>query len=252
MLSIAIIGTGNVAEHLFNAFLQPQKVRVVQVVGRNKGRFTKFSSEATTDDFTQIGDADIYIIAVADDAIAEIAQFLSQKNGLVVHTSGSTNMNTIQNENRGVFYPLQTFTEGKPVNFDSIPICIEAQHDSSLKLLHNLASLISKKVHEIDSQKRKKLHLAAVFANNFTNHLYGIGEAICQEIGVSFDLLRPLILETAEKVQTLSPRDAQTGPARRGDAKSMENHLNLLKNKKQIELYTLLSEAIKSTYEEKL
>lgn len=252
MLSIVIIGTGNVAEHLFNAFHQSQKVRIVQVIGRNKVRLAKFSAEATTDDFAQIADADIYLIAVADDAITEVAQSISQKKGLVAHTSGSMEMNVIPNENRGVFYPLQTFTEGKSVNFDSIPICIEAKQDSSLELLQNLGSLISKKVYEIDSQKRKKLHLAAVFVNNFTNHLYGIGETICQEAGLSFDLLRPLILETAEKVQTLSPKDAQTGPARRGDTKSMENHLNLLEDSKQIELYTLLSEAIKSTYEEKL
>lgn len=252
MLSIVIIGTGNVAEHLFNAFHQSQEVQITQVGGRNKARLAKFSNVTTTDDFTQIVDADAYIIAVSDNAIGDVAQSLSQKTGLVAHTSGTMGMNVIQNENRGVFYPLQTFTQGKPIDFDSIPICIEAQHDSSLKLLYNLASLISKKVYEIDSQKRKKLHLAAVFANNFTNHLYGIGEALCLEAGVSFDLLRPLILETAEKVQTLSPMDAQTGPARRGDTKSMENHLNMLEEKKQIELYTLLSEAIKSTYEEKL
>ena len=115
-----------------------------------------------------------------------------------------------------------------------------------------MAGSISQNVHHIDSEQRKKLHLAAVFVNNFTNYLYGVGEELCLEEGLSFDLLKPLILETAEKVRTISPKEAQTGPARRNDEKSMESHLKLLNNKEHITLYKLLSQAIKQAHEEEL
>lgn len=253
MLSIVIVGTGNVARHLFNAFAESREVKVVQVVGRNKNCLERFSKMCTiSNDFAQIATADVYIIAVKDDAIAKVSQSLTSKKGIVVHTSGAVEMDSLESNNRGVFYPLQTFTIGKTLDFKSIPICIEAKQDSALTVLRMLGEAISEKVHEITSAQRKKLHLAAVFANNFTNHLYRISESICLEEGLSFELLQPLILETAQKVQSITPKDAQTGPARRGDKKSIQNHLNLLKDKKQTELYTLFSEAIKKVYEEEL
>ncbi|UII79805.1 Rossmann-like and DUF2520 domain-containing protein [Flagellimonas sp. CMM7] len=253
MLSIVIVGTGNVARHLFNAFAESREVKVVQVVGRNKNCLERFSKMcAISNDFAQIATADVYIIAVKDDAIAKVSQSLTSKKGIVVHTSGAVEMDSLESSNRGVFYPLQTFTMGKTLDFKSIPICIEAKQDTAITVLRMLGEAISDKVHEITSAQRKKLHLAAVFANNFTNHLYRISESICLEEGLSFELLQPLILETAQKVQSITPKDAQTGPARRGDKKSIQNHLNLLKDKKQTELYTLFSEAIKKVYEEEL
>ena len=133
-----------------------------------------------------------------------------------------------------------------------MPICIEANEGQSLILLRSLAHTLSQNVHEVNSEQRKKLHLAAVFLNNFTNYLYGIGEEICMKEGLSFDLLKPLIQETAEKIQSMSPKEAQTGPARRNDQKSMQDHLKLLDNDKHIALYNLMSEAIKQLYEEKI
>ena len=121
-----------------------------------------------------------------------------------------------------------------------------------METLKILATSISENVYHIDSEQRKKLHLAAVFVNNFTNYLYGIGEELCLEEGLSFDLLKPLIMETADKVQTMSPHEAQTGPARRNDIKSMEEHLKLLSKKEHITLYKLLSQAIKQTHEKEL
>lgn len=253
MYSIIILGTGNLAQHLCQSFSAVNSINIVQVFGRNLETLKKFSSYAEIcSNPTEIKDADVYIIAVKDDAITKVSQSLTSKKGIVVHTSGAVEMDVIESVNSGIFYPLQTFTKGKTIDFKSIPICIEAKQDSALKVLRILGESISDKVDEITSAQRKKLHLAAVFANNFTNHLYSISEDICLQEGLSFELLQPLILETAKKVQSITPKDAQTGPARRGDKKSMQNHLNLLKDKKQADLYVLFSEAIKKVYEEEL
>ncbi len=253
MLSVVILGTGNLAMHLFRAFSRSSGVRVVQVVGRNPESLYWFSGlVSTTTDFTIIEDADVYLIAVKDDATAEVSHHLHGKKGVVAHTSGTVEMDALIPENRGVFYPLQTFTKGKDIDFEKVPICIEAKEEQSLIILRSLAHTLSQNVHEVHSEQRKKLHLAAVFVNNFTNYLYAVGEEICIKEGLPFDLLKPLILETAEKIQSMSPKEAQTGPARRNDQKSMQDHLKLLDNEKHIALYKLMSEAIKQAYEKKL
>jgi len=253
MLKIVILGTGNLAKHLYTAFTKADDVDIVQVVGRNQSELEQFSEYATiSNSFDSIAEADVYLIAVKDDAISEVSSYLMSKKGIVAHTSGAMGLHMIQPENRGVFYPLQTFTKGKILNFSSIPICIEAEETESLESLRKLAQSISGNIHHIDSEQRKKLHLAAVFVNNFTNYLYGIGEELCLEEGLSFDLLKPLILETAEKIKTVPPKEAQTGPARRNDVKSMESHLELLNNKEHMALYKLLSQAIKKSHEKEL
>ncbi|WP_036384423.1 Rossmann-like and DUF2520 domain-containing protein [Muricauda sp. MAR_2010_75] len=253
MLSIVILGTGNIAKHLVGALSKAKEVRLAQVVGRNQEQLLWFSGFAPiSTDFGAIMDADVYLIAVKDDAIVEVSKHLSDKKGIVAHTSGAAEMDSLPMENRGVFYPLQSFTEGRPLDFKSIPFCIEAHRKQSAEILKALASRLSDNVYDIDSQQRKKLHLAAMFVSNFSNYLYGVGEKLCLEEGLPFDLLKPLIRETAEKVQVMPPKEAQTGPARRGDQKTMQAHLSLLKDEKQIELYKLFSEAIKKVYEEKL
>ncbi|MBO0340778.1 Rossmann-like and DUF2520 domain-containing protein [Flagellimonas profundi] len=253
MLRIVILGTGNLAKHLYDAFIKARDVDVVQVVGRNREDLQQFSGHATiSNDFDAIADADVYLVAVKDDAIGEVSKYLSNKKGLVAHTSGAMGLNAIQTTNKGVFYPLQTFTKGKAVDFSNIPICMEAEEKDSLETLRTLATSISENVHYIDSDQRKKLHLAAVFVNNFTNYLYHVGEELCLEEGLSFELLKPLILETANKVQIMSPTEAQTGPARRNDVKSMGNHLELLNKEEHSTLYKLLSQAIKQAHEEEL
>jgi len=253
MLKIVILGTGNLAKHLYTAFIKANAVDIVQVVGRNQKELEQFSMHSTlSNDFAFIADADVYLIAVKDDAITEVSQYLLKKKGIVAHTSGALGLKAIQPENKGVFYPLQSFTKGKTVDFSSIPICIEAEEKESLETLRTLANSISENVHHIDSEQRKKLHLAAVFVNNFTNYLFSIGEELCLEEGLSFDLLKPLISETADKIQAMSPKEAQTGPARRNDTKSMDSHLELLSKKEHIALYKLLSQAIKQAHEEEL
>ncbi len=252
-MNVVILGTGNLAYHLFNAFMDSIGISITQVVGRSANNTATFSSVTTVStNYDKIHDADVYIVAVSDEAIAEVSAYVGQKNGLVVHTSGATDMQVIRAKNKGVFYPLQTFTKNRPIDFGNIPICVEADSPKSLKLLKQLASYISNDVNEINSQQRKKLHLAAVFANNFTNHLYGVAEDVCKAEGLPFDLLKPLIRETADKALEISPYLSQTGPAKRGDEKSMDEHLALLTEEDHKRLYNQLSESIRKVYEKEL
>nr|WP_299381791.1 Rossmann-like and DUF2520 domain-containing protein [Allomuricauda sp.] len=253
MLNVIILGTGNLAQQLCHALSKVDMVQLVQVYGRNPNHLVWFETyTATTSDVKQIHDADIYLIAVKDTAIAEVSGHLQYKNGIVAHTSGATPMDVLCAQNRGVFYPVQTFTKGKMMHFDEIPICVEANNPQVLEKLTTLANSLSQTVCELHSEQRMQLHLAAVYTNNFTNLLYAIGEDICLRNNIPFELLYPLIDETAAKIKRMSPSEAQTGPARRGDSTSMDQHLKILSEPQQQEIYTLLSNAIKAKYEEKL
>jgi len=250
MTKVVILGTGNVARHLFNALREPDHLNVIQVVGRNKKALSYFNRWSdTTSDFNLICEADIYIIAIADDAIHSIFDTIAIKNKFVVHTSGSVAIDALPRiHRRGVFYPLQTFSENREINFKNMPICIEAENKEDLKILHQLAASISDMVFEVSSEQRKSLHLAAVFVNNFTNHLYAIGNKICLENKIPFAILEPLIQETSRKIKTISPYEAQTGPAQRFDKGTIEKHITLLKNKKHRDIYSLLSQSIQEIY----
>ncbi|MCK0189058.1 Rossmann-like and DUF2520 domain-containing protein [Arenibacter sp. F20364] len=254
MISIVLLGTGNVAKHLFNAFGRIREVNILQVLGRDEDHLSYFKEKvATASDFTKIMDSDIYIIAVSDDAISKVAPFLQQKKGLVAHTSGSVPLKSLgRQKSRGVFYPLQSFSEGRTIDFKKVPICIEAEDKNDLALLKKLAQFLSLEVHEISSDQRKSLHLAAVFVNNFTNYLFTIGHNICKDNNLPFSILTPLIKETVNKLDYLPPDDAQTGPAKRNDAKTMERHINQLNNKNYQDIYSLLSKLIGEKYGQKL
>ncbi|OWW25515.1 hypothetical protein B4Q04_07835 [Zobellia sp. OII3] len=254
MIKLSILGTGNVATHLFKAFLQADGVKVVEVVGRNEEALSKFATQVqTSSDFSVLADADIYIIAVSDNSIKTVSELLTDKNKLVAHTSGSTPMEELSRHKRsGVFYPLQTFSSSNPVDFSKVPICVEAKNEEDLNLLKELGARISESVYEIGTEERRSLHLAAVFVNNFTNHLYHIGAQICEENKVPFKILAPLIQETAKKIETLSPYAAQTGPARRNDSKTITKHLEQIKNPEFKTVYELLSKSIQTTYGKEL
>lgn len=253
MLSIVLLGTGNVAHHLFDAFTELDDVLVKQVYGRSPKSLASFATKCDTAfNPESIVDADIFIIAVSDDAIAEVSSLVSSKKGLVTHTSGNVSIDAIQTKRKGVYYPLQTFTNGKAVDFSTIPICIEADEPTDLKILKTLAKKITKSVYVISSKQREKLHLAAVFANNFTNHMYSIGNEICKKEGLPFNLLKPLIKETADKLRFLTPEKAQTGPAKRDDVLTMQKHLDALESPLNKKIYQLISESIKDKNEEKL
>ena len=257
MVRITILGTGNVARHLAFAFSSVQGVEIVQIVGRDTTalkslvkRLPKaWDRSPKTTDFSHVADADVYLIAVSDDAIAEVSGLLEDKKGLVVHTSGSVSMNVLsRHPRRGVFYPLQTFSRDRKVPMKSVPFCLEGHQDSDRNVLKYLAGQLSERVYDVDSRQRKALHLSAIFVNNFTNHLVYIGQDICQQKEMPFDILHPLIRETVDKMEELSPLEAQTGPARRGDAKTIENHLEQLKSSDHKEVYSILSESILNLY----
>ncbi|WP_291118480.1 Rossmann-like and DUF2520 domain-containing protein [Flavobacterium sp. UBA6135] len=246
MISVSIIGSGNVAQHLIQAFSKSQEVVLVQVFARNKAAVSNLvENHKIISDFSEFKNADVFVIAVSDNAIEAVSSQLPFENSLVVHTSGSSEMNQIHpNNRRGVFYPLQTFTKGKPVDFKEIPICLESEHSSDYETLETLAKSISAVTYSISSQQRKALHVAAVFVCNFVNHLYSIGAEICEESKLPFSILQPLIQETANKIAIKSPDEAQTGPAKRGDTKTINTHLHFLSDENQIEIYKLITKSI--------
>jgi predicted short-subunit dehydrogenase-like oxidoreductase (DUF2520 family) len=254
MIRVAIMGTGNVAQHLFDAFLDHPRIEVVQVVGRNQKALEYFGKSIKTDSNAKFSEkADIYVMAVSDDALPLLVNSIIGLSGLVVHTSGSASLEVLPKTiRRGVFYPLQTFTANRKVDFKKIPICIEAESSADLKLLTNFASLLSTQVIPVNSEQRGELHLAAVFVNNFTNHLYFMGQKLCDNARIPFNILLPLIQETANKLETLSPLEAQTGPARRGDAITLKKQLRQLEKTGFKEIYSLLTRSIAKTYGQKL
>ncbi|MCQ0112181.1 Rossmann-like and DUF2520 domain-containing protein [Zhouia amylolytica] len=250
MTTVALIGAGNLATHLYKAFRNTEDIEVVQVYSRSElGSVSDEMNNRCIHDLQSLTTADIYIIAVSDDAIAEVSKQFPFTDRLVVHTSGSMPMEVIERTNKaGVFYPLQSFSKEKEVDFQQIPLCIEAENEEDLKVLEKLGRAISPKVFHINSAQRKAIHLSAVFVNNFTNHLYHIGSEICKENNIPFEILHPLIEETAKKIQTMNPKEAQTGPARRSDQKTINSQLQQLSNKSQKEIYELMTRSIIALY----
>ena len=246
MISIVIIGSGNVAQHLIKSFSKASEIDVIQVFARKPESISHLISlNKITAKYQQIKEADLYLISVSDNAIAEVSSNLPFKNRLVAHTSGSFSIDDLDIKNRkAVFYPLQTFSKNKEVNFKEIPICLEAENESDLNLLQKVASQITNKVFEINSKQRQALHVAAVFVSNFTNHLYEIGSKICEENNVPFEILKPLIKETASKIERLSPSEAQTGPAKRNDTETINTHLKFLSDENQKNIYKILTKSI--------
>ncbi len=246
MIKVVVIGSGNVAQHLISAFENESSIDLVQAFARTTSSLLHLlDATKITTDFSALKDADLYIIAVSDDAIPAVSQSLALTNKLVAHTSGSVSLEDLSATNRkAVFYPLQTLSKNKAVTFKEVPLCIEAQNDADLTLLHQVASSISDKVYHINSVQRQSLHVAAVFVSNFVNHLYKLGNDICNEHQIAFEILQPLLLETAQKVQILSPDAAQTGPASRKDSTTINKHLALLTDENQKEIYKILTKSI--------
>lgn len=249
---IVLIGAGNVAHHLAPAFLKAG-LNLCQIYSRSIESARELGKKTgityTADVFAVYPDCDVYVFCVSDDALLPLFKSIRiNKEALVLHTSGSIPMTVFEScaKNYGVLYPLQTFSKKRVLNFREIPLCIEASNAFSYEAVSAIARSLSDQVKDISSDKRKRLHLAAVFANNFANHLYGLAGKILEEEGLDFALLRPLIFETAHKVMLLSPEEAQTGPARRNDESILAMHKALLKSDKKLHtLYTLLSDSIK-------
>lgn len=254
MINLVLLGSGNVATHLYRAFSASEKVKVIQVYNHTNNGLTAFEGKTpVTTSLEELKEADVYLLAQKDDVIAGVANKLGSKKGLVAHTSGAVSLSAIEACPRtGVFYPLQTFSRDKEVNYSDIPFCLEAKKPEDLALLKTMAGEISGKAYEISSDQRKKLHLSAVFVCNFVNHLYTVGESICEENNIPFQILQPLIKETANKVRTSSPSEVQTGPAIRHDESTIHAHLELLKNPDNREIYQTLTKAIQNFHGKKL
>ena len=245
MISVVIIGYGNVAQHLHNAFIKADGVKVKQIYSRSLSKIKHLKKVSTIDNIKNLEKADIYIITISDNAISKVSSLIKNKT-LVVHTSGSIAKDALLNPgNKGVFYPLQSFSKDKEIDFYKIPFCLEAENDNDYNLLKKLALSIGQKIYEVDSKQRQKLHVAAVFVNNFTNHMYKIGYDICNDYSIPFEILYPLIKETSSKIEMLTPKEAQTGPANRNDSKTIKNHLSIL-NEEQQEIYKTLTKSIQN------
>jgi len=249
-MRLTIIGSGNVATHVAAA-LKNAGHHIIQVYSRDAHNAALLAYHVKAEPVNDLNDINadtgLFIIAVNDDAIESIAQALAVHNVPMVHTSGATPLSVLQkySQNCGVFYPLQTFSKTREVDFRTVPLCLEASNDAVYPLITSLARDISNNVYDISSEQRKVLHLAAVFANNFPNYLYYAAQQIVEQHQMNFDMLRPLILETAQKVQQIPPQQAQTGPAVRDDQKTMAAHLALLpQNGDMHTLYELLSQLI--------
>lgn len=252
--SIVFIGSGNVATRLAIALKEVGK-KIVQIYSRSEENASDLGNKLGVDFTTNLSsinsEADLYILSVSDNALDEIIQKLDLHKKLIVHTSGTTSMDVLNSfDNYGVFYPLQTFSSEKEISFKNIPLCIEANSDDNFNALKDLAETISGTIHHINSEQRKHLHVSAVFANNFTNYMYTIAEDILQDNDLPFDLLKPLIQETAAKILTHTPSESQTGPARRNDQEIINTHLDLLNKYPEYQkIYQLLSEQIKRKHQ---
>lgn len=251
MIKTVVLGNGNLATHLCQAFEQNKGILLLQNYNR-AGKAIHNCKVPVTANIKKIANAEVYILAISDNALYDLSEF-KNLNGLIVHTSGATSMDILKKfTNYGVFYPAQSFNINIPVDFSEIPIAIEANSILSEQILFHLANSISKKVYPINSEQRSALHLAAVFANNFSTFMYTQALEICNQHNIDFSILKPLIFETITKLENELPNKIQTGPAIRNDEKTISKHLEELKNEDQKKLYNQITLAIQDYYGKKL
>ncbi|MCH5237454.1 MAG: DUF2520 domain-containing protein [Muribaculaceae bacterium] len=231
---IAIIGRGNVATHLSEAFKGKADVCLV-----NPHTLEGIQEEP-----------DLILLCVSDDAIEALSRKLHDIDSVVAHTSGSVSLSALKDTGKhyGVFYPLQTFTKNIPLNYSEIPVFIEASSPEVKNLLYEIASLFTNSIHSAGSEERRKLHLASVFACNFTNAMANIGFNILSETGIDPKVLLPLMRQTVDKLKWQNPGQAQTGPAARGDIGTIGKHLDMLKDSPELrEIYSEITRFISSS-----
>lgn len=250
-MKVVIVGSGNVATHLSLAMASLEGIEICQVYSPTEAHAEilaeRLNCDFVTDPAQIRKDADVYLFALKDQALETVIRAVPANNGLWLHTSGSMPMQVFAGytERYGVLYPLQTFSKSREISFRGIPLFIECHREEDKNCLEDLARRLSGKVCELSSEKRRSLHLAAVFACNFTNHIYALAEEILAKEGLSRDYLFPLIDETAAKVHELPAQEAQTGPAIRYDENIINKHLGMLADDPDVQtLYRLLSQSI--------
>lgn len=251
MARIVVIGSGNLAEALLKA-LRRGGLDLVQLYARNEARGAHLAALCGiphTSHKEELMAADLYLVAVSDRAVGEVTRELPIPEGAVVaHTAGSIPIEALPHARRGSFYPFQSFTAGREVDFSEIPLFIEASDAEALRLLREVAGQITRKCYEATSEQRRRIHLTGVFACNFVNALYGVGASQLAEAGLPYEILHPLMMETARKaVEADHPALVQTGPAVRGDKGVQSEHLALLHDETMRKIYQQLSELIWET-----
>lgn len=255
-MNIVFIGAGRLGTQLAKE-LHKKSFNIVQVYSRTIESASVLANEvgalATNNIKEVVSDADIYIFSVKDSVLENLIGEVPSNEGLWLHTAGSISINVFEGHTTryGVIYPFQTFTKGRNLNFKDIPVFIEANNEHNLKFLQDISGKLSDKVYTLASEKRKYIHLTGVFACNFVNHMYTISENILGKENIPFEILLPLIDETTSKIHSLSPAEAQTGPAMRYDENVINKHLELLGDPKLKSIYTLISESIYQTYNKK-
>lgn len=250
-LSVTIIGAGNVATTL-GVHLKKKGIAIQQIYSTTFSSSKKLARTLNAEAIKNLSElslkSDIYILAVNDDSIEKVVTQLKLKDKIIVHTSGTVEMFILKkaSKNFGVFYPLQTFSKNNSSSLKKVPILIEGNTKKTESILSDLGKLISHEIHFINSNQRKQIHLAAVLVSNFTNHLYALSEEYLKKEKIDFKLLLPLIKKVTENLENSSPKKNQTGPAKRGDKKTMQEHLTLLKKDKNLAMiYSLMSKSIK-------
>ncbi|MGN0221739.1 MAG: Rossmann-like and DUF2520 domain-containing protein [Prevotella sp.] len=236
-MRIVMIGAGRLASHLTRALYKAGH-EIVQVYSRTAESATPLAhavgAVAVTETSALAGGADLYVLAVKDDALGTLIPKVGEiaKDKVVVHTAGSVPMSVFERHavHYGVFYPMQTFSKEREVNFADIPCFLEAGDVQTYALLERVAASVSEKVYSLSGEQRRYLHLAAVFACNFVNHCYAVASDLLQMNGIPFDVMYPLIDETAAKVHAMSPVKAQTGPAVRYDRSIIAKQSEMLKD----------------------
>ncbi len=249
--SISIVGSGNVATHLAQAFAE-NGITIDYILSRNishaKKLAEKIYNSQSTSNFQDLSVSDMILLCVTDSAIEKVAKSFAYKPKLLAHTSGTTPIDILDNyaEETAVFYPLQTFSKDKSLNYNEIPICVEAKNKNIEQMLLELGHVFSQNVRYMSSSDRETVHLAAVFVANFTNYLHIEATEILEKQNIDRNILFPLMKEVLHKILKNHPKKVQTGPAYRNDEPTMERHLTLLKdNKTATEIYQLLSKCIK-------
>ena len=249
-MKIVFIGAGAVATNLSNSFFKKGH-RILQIISQNASSASslarEYSCSFSTDLEKSDSDADMTFICVKDQVLESVIEKLPISDGIFIHTSGSTSINILEKKfkNCGVFYPLQTFSKFKKVDLKSSPVFIEGNDETSFKQIEALAYQISETVIKATSQQRLALHVCGVFASNFSNHMYTLAYHLAKKHNVSFNVLFPLIKETAEKITLRAPATSQTGPAIRNEINILEKHKNFLKSEPDLlNIYNKLSESI--------
>ena len=247
-LKVVIVGAGNVARH-YARHMVVVGHEPIMVYNHQMGKALELANELNvpaTDKIEELPEADLYFMAVKDDVIKELADRMSV-DGMVVHCSGTQPLSALEqaSPNIGILYPLQTFTHGRKVDMDNVPIFYNANNDNGRNLLRSFAVSLSNTVFPLTDQRRAYLHLAAVLVNNFGNHLYSLAEKITDKHELRFEWLMPLLLESVNKLKEHSPSAIQTGPAKRRDGEVIERHLTMLEDDPDVkELYELFTKQI--------